>query len=68
MYDTVAIFLADPAAPALVNYKTVRITVTDDAMTIPSKDGREMRVAVSWKNVEGFRDYLLNRLLPSRLP
>jgi inosine-uridine nucleoside N-ribohydrolase len=64
MYDTVAIFLADPSAPDLVNYKTVRIKVTDDAMTIPTADGREMRVAVSWKNVEGFRDYLLNGLLP----
>lgn len=64
MYDTVAVYLADPHAPDLVNFKTVRIKVTDDAMTIPSDDGREMRVAVSWKNVEGFRDYLLNGLLP----
>jgi inosine-uridine nucleoside N-ribohydrolase len=64
MYDTVAIYLADPAAPDLVNYKKVRIKVTDDAMTIPASDGRDMCVAVSWKNVEGFRDYLLNGLLP----
>jgi hypothetical protein len=66
MYDTVAVYLADPNAPDFVNYKTVRIKVTDDAMTIPAQDGKEMQVAVSWKNVEGFRDYLLNGLLPKK--
>jgi inosine-uridine nucleoside N-ribohydrolase len=68
MYDTVAIYLADPNAPDLINFKTVRIKVTEDGMTIPARDGTEMRVAVSWKGVEGFRDYLLNGLLPKRLP
>jgi inosine-uridine nucleoside N-ribohydrolase len=66
MYDTVAIFLADPNAPDLVNYQTVRISVNEDGMTVPTKQGREMRVAVSWKNVEGFRDYLLDGLLPKK--
>ncbi len=62
-YDTVAIYLADAKNRPLLQTQVLKIAVTDDGMTVVSPTGREMTVATSWNDVEGYRDHLLNVLL-----
>jgi len=62
LYDTVAIYLAEPPHP-LLNTEQLDIRVSDDGHTALAADGKPMSVATSWKNVEAYRDLLVGRLL-----
>ena len=65
LYDTVAIYLA--FADALLQMKTLPITVTDDGYTRVDPDrGRRMRVATGWKDLQAFQNLLVERLTGAR--
>lgn len=63
LYDTVAICLADPACRARLNIQTKKIRITNDGLTTVSNDGNPIDVAMTWKDLDGFRDHLVNVLL-----
>ena len=63
LYDTVAVYLADPAGQPLLDCQMLSIKVTDDGRTTVSKDGKLMRVATGWKNLDAYRDHLMQVLL-----
>ncbi len=67
LFDTVAIYLADPSNNNLLKTEPLKISVTDKGLTATSATGTEMDVATSWTDVEEYRDYLL-RVLTSPLP
>jgi inosine-uridine nucleoside N-ribohydrolase len=61
LYDTVAIYLA--ISEDFVNIETLPINVTDDGRTcIDKKNGRLVRCAISWKDMEKFKDFLVKRI------
>jgi inosine-uridine nucleoside N-ribohydrolase len=62
LYDTVAVYLADPNGSPLLVKQKLKIAVTDDGKTVVSPDGHEMSVATSWTDLEKFRDHLCNVL------
>jgi inosine-uridine nucleoside N-ribohydrolase len=62
LYDTVAIYLADPARRDLINLQDLRIAVSDDGATVVSPRGKMMAVATSWRDLEAYRDHLLKIL------
>ncbi|MEZ6080359.1 MAG: hypothetical protein R3C56_33215 [Pirellulaceae bacterium] len=39
------------------------ITISDDGKTIVEPAGKKMRVATKWKDLDGFEDLLVERLL-----
>jgi inosine-uridine nucleoside N-ribohydrolase len=63
LYDTVAICLANPDCQPLMNIQKLKIAVTDDGITEVSPTGARIDVATSWKNLEGYRDHLVQVLL-----
>jgi inosine-uridine nucleoside N-ribohydrolase len=64
LYDTVAIYLADPAGQPLLNFQTLKIAVTDQGVTAISPDAtNEVRVATSWKDLPAYRQQLLHTLI-----
>jgi inosine-uridine nucleoside N-ribohydrolase len=71
LYDTVAIYLAEPGDHPLLKMQKLNLAVTDKGMTIVSPTGAPMSVATSWKDVEGYREHLLYALVlkpPSSTP
>jgi inosine-uridine nucleoside N-ribohydrolase len=62
LFDTVAIYLANPGAKPLLALETLPIVVTDDGFTRIGDKGRNMVVATAWKNLDGFCDLLVNTL------
>jgi inosine-uridine nucleoside N-ribohydrolase len=63
LYDTVAVYLADPAGQPLINFQTLHITVTDQGVTAISPGANEVRVATSWKDLPAYRAHLVETLL-----
>lgn len=64
LFDCVAVYLA--YSEETVETETVRFDVTDDGFTRPSPTGKfQARVAMSWKNKDGFEADLTGRLLGS---
>ncbi len=62
LFDTVAIYLA--FSTDLVEMQRLPIIVTDDGYTkIDRKNGKRVRCAVKWKDLEAFEDLLLERLI-----
>ena len=41
----------------------LKIRVTKDAMTVIDPAGAPMQVATKWKDLDGYRDFLVNTLL-----
>jgi inosine-uridine nucleoside N-ribohydrolase len=66
LFDTVAVYLANPGDKPLLNFETLPILVTDDGITRIDPKGKKMSVATSWKDLDGFRDLLVNTLTGSR--
>lgn len=64
LFDTVAVYLA--YARDLVEIEPMRLAITDDGMTVRDPDGDEVAVAIRWKDLDGFHDHLVQRLLPPR--
>lgn len=62
LFDTVAIYMA--YAGDLLEYETVPIRVTDDGFTIRDPvAGISIRMAMRWRDIDGFHDHLTRRLL-----
>ena len=63
LFDTVAIYLANPGDRPLIQFETLPIIVTNDGSTRIDPKGTKMLVATSWKDLDGFRDLLVKTLL-----
>jgi inosine-uridine nucleoside N-ribohydrolase len=62
LFDTVAVYLANPGNKPLIQFETLPIIVTKDGFTRIDPKGKKMLVATSWKNLDGFRDLLVKTL------
>lgn len=60
LFDTVAIYLA--FRQDLCQMERLRLRVTDDGFTRLDPQGKELEVATAWKSLDGFRDFLVERL------
>jgi inosine-uridine nucleoside N-ribohydrolase len=65
LFDTAAIYLADPAGRALMELESLNVAVTAAGMTVVDPAGAKMTVATGWKDLEGYRNYLLKALGPT---
>jgi inosine-uridine nucleoside N-ribohydrolase len=63
LFDTVAVYLALPGPKPLLELEDLKIRVTKDAMTVIDPAGAPMQVATRWKDLDGYRDFLVNTLL-----
>ena len=61
LFDTVAIYLA--FSDVLLDMQTLSIAVTEDGKTVIDDNGKTMRVAVGWNDLQAFYDLLTVRLL-----
>ena len=41
----------------------VRIDVNPDGLTVENPEGREVHAAMGWRDLNGFKDFLVDRLL-----
>jgi inosine-uridine nucleoside N-ribohydrolase len=64
LFDTVAVYLA--VRQDLCKMEQVRLRVTDDGFTVRDKEAKEVNAATAWISLDGYRDWLLNRLCGSR--
>lgn len=62
LYDTVAVYLAEPNH-SLLQLLTHPIAVDDTGMTLVSPAGRSMSIATDWTDLAAYRAHLLNTLL-----
>ena len=60
LFDTVAVYLA--ISQALCQMEKLGIRVTDDGFTRIDDHAKQMQVATEWKNLDGYRDFLVERL------
>lgn len=68
LFDTVAVYLADPAPRTLVALETLPIRVTDDGMTLIDPAGKRLIVASAWKDLDAYCDFLVKTLLSPTCP
>ncbi|KKN43148.1 hypothetical protein LCGC14_0705940 [marine sediment metagenome] len=61
LFDTVAIYLG--FSEELLNIEDLKIEVTDKGITKISENGNNIRCATSWKDVQAFKNMLVNRLV-----
>ena len=61
LFDTVAIYLS--FSEHLLNIENLKIEVTDTGLTKISDNGYEIRCATSWKDIQAFKDLIVNRLI-----
>ncbi len=61
LFDTVAIYLA--FSEELLNIKDLKIEVTKIGFTKISENGNKIRCAISWKDVQAFKDLIVNHLI-----
>jgi inosine-uridine nucleoside N-ribohydrolase len=61
LFDTVAVYLA--FAHDLVRVEKLGVRVGDDGMTIPDPSMTPLAWATSWKDLDGFHDLLVDRLI-----
>ena len=59
LFDTVAIYLG--FSEELLNIEELKIEITDRGLTQISERGNLVRCATSWKNVQAFKDLLVDR-------
>ncbi|MFW5789530.1 MAG: nucleoside hydrolase [Spirochaetota bacterium] len=60
LFDTVAVYLA--YSEELVEVEEVRLSVTDEGMTVRDPSGHRVRVAMRWRDLDGYLDHLAERL------
>jgi inosine-uridine nucleoside N-ribohydrolase len=60
LFDTVAVYLA--MHQDLCQMEKLGIRVTDDGLTRIDDQAKQMEVATAWKNLDGYRDFLVERL------
>jgi inosine-uridine nucleoside N-ribohydrolase len=58
LFDTVAVYLAEPGPNSLVEFEPIRISITDQGMMKIDPQGTLMNVATNWKDLSAFRDHL----------
>ncbi len=63
LFDTVAIYLG--FSEELLNIEDLKIKVTKKGITKISEKGNNIRCAITWKDVQAFKDLLVNRLVKS---
>jgi inosine-uridine nucleoside N-ribohydrolase len=61
LFDTVAVYLG--YSEELLNIEELKIEVTDDGFTQISNKGNLIRCATSWKNLQLFKELLVDRLI-----
>ena len=64
LFDTVAVYLA--IRPDLCTMEPLGIRVTDDGRTVLDPQAKKINVATSWKDLGGFEDFLVDRLVRKR--
>lgn len=62
LFDTVAVYMAYSLEH--LNIQAMRLSITDDGMTVPDENGHLLNVAISWQNLDAFLAHLTERLLP----
>lgn len=60
LFDTVAVYLA--IQQNFCTMEDLGIRVTDDGMTVIDSKAKKIHTATAWKNLDGYRDFLVNRL------
>jgi inosine-uridine nucleoside N-ribohydrolase len=60
LFDTVAIYLA--IRPELCVMENLRIRVTDDGFTVIDPQAKPVNVAMSWKDLGKYQDWIVERL------
>lgn len=66
LFDTVAIYLALPGSKPLLRLEDLRINVRPDGLTVIDPAGTQMSVATAWKDLPGYEDFLVSRLVSSK--
>jgi inosine-uridine nucleoside N-ribohydrolase len=62
LFDTVAVYLADPSPRTFVKFQTLPIVVTETGVTKVDPKGQKVEVATEWTDKEGFYDWLMKSL------
>ena len=60
LYDTVAVYLA--LSEELLTIQSLGIRVTDEGYTVLNDNAKRIRVAVKWKDLPAYEDFLVRRL------
>lgn len=60
LFDTVAVYLA--VSQDFCQMERVGLRVTDQGFTVPDPSARAVNAALEWKSLDGFRDWLVQRL------
>ena len=63
LYDTVAVYLA--IRQDFCRMERLGIRISDDGYTLVDEQAKPINVATEWKNLDGFRDWLVQRLTAS---
>jgi inosine-uridine nucleoside N-ribohydrolase len=61
LFDTVAAHLVYSCR--FVEIERIGIRVTDEGFTVPDYDAKQVDTAVRWRDLDGYLDYLVDRLL-----
>lgn len=61
LFDTAAVYLA-LASHELLPVEKLKIAIRDDGFMVEDAAGKEMNVALNWKDLAGFHDFLVERL------
>lgn len=64
LFDTVAVYLA--VSTDLCKMETLGIRVTDDGFTRIDPAAKKVSVATEWKNLEAYKEFLVNRLTAAK--
>jgi inosine-uridine nucleoside N-ribohydrolase len=62
LYDTVAVYLADPGSKPFLGLETLNVSVSDQGMTVIDPAGARITVATTWKDLPGYRNFLVRAL------
>ncbi|MGA2254721.1 MAG: nucleoside hydrolase, partial [Thermoguttaceae bacterium] len=62
LFDTAAVYLAYPGSRPLMKFETLSISVSPDGFTRIDRAGTKMTVATAWRDLDRFRDLLIERL------
>ncbi len=58
LFDTVAVYLADPGKDPLFEVEELPISVDDKGFTVIDPAGRKMKVATKWKSLDAYHELL----------
>lgn len=64
LFDTVAVYLA--FSQEFCKMERLGIRVNDKGLTVIDPQAKQMNVATEWKDIDGFRDFLVKRLTETK--